>query len=75
MRNNGKDFYMKWYDIKKYSPTYDGFYFVRYVTNTNYTKIDYVQFDGQYWMDYDEHDHLFKKNITHFAVPEPVEID
>ena len=67
---------MKWYSIKKYKPSYDGWYFVRYADwNTSVTECKYVLWNGLNWMDFDRNDHLFQGDISHFSIPEPVEIE
>jgi hypothetical protein len=66
---------MKWYSIKEFLPSYDGKYIIRYIDNRNYIDIKYVIYSGKEWLDYDEPDHLFKGNITHFSIPEPIEIN
>jgi hypothetical protein len=67
---------MKWYSVKKYQPSYDGFYFVRYRDHlTSVTECAYVLYNGKHWCDFDRDNDLFQGIVTHFSMPEPVEIE
>ncbi len=67
---------MKWYSVQKYRPSYDGWYFVRYKDHlTSLTECCYVLNNGKDWMVFDRNDHLFAGEITHFCIPDPIEIE
>lgn len=58
---------MKWYSVNKYSPLWGVVYFV---TGGNIIYTAEYTIDG--WINVDEE---FLLNITHFCIPDPVEIE
>lgn len=66
---------MKWYSTKKYLPSYDGWYVIRWIDSHDHVGISYVLWNSKEWLDFNENDHAFKGKITHFMIPEPVEIE
>lgn len=67
---------MKWYSTKKYKPSYEGYYIVRYIapyiSRGDHIAIDLISWDGKCWLDDNNHE---VDDITHFAIPDPVEIE
>lgn len=66
---------MKWYSVKKFSPSYEGWYIIRYLDEYDIVQISHVLFSGKNWVDFNQPDSLFKSLITHFMIPDPVEIE
>lgn len=65
---------MKWYSIKEFQPSYDGKYIMRYVLDDNFVNIKYTVCNGREWLDFDEPNDLLKGIVTHFSIPDPIEI-
>lgn len=65
----------KWYSVKKFSPSCEGWYIIRYLDKHDIVCISYGLFNGKNWVDYNEPDSLFKGLITDFMIPDPVEIE
>lgn len=66
---------MKWYSTKKFQPSYDGHYIIRYLDDDGFVGTAICLWNAKNWVDYDENNHRFKGHITHFAIPDPVEIE
>lgn len=66
---------MKWYSAKKHIPSLEGHYLVRWLDAEDFVGMSIVLWNGKVWRDYDQKDHLFKEKITHFCMPDPVEIE
>jgi hypothetical protein len=67
---------MKWYSVKKYRPSYIGYYIVRFIheRTTGLVDVTDVFWDGKNWIDFDDGEEL-DNPVTHFAIPDPVEIE
>jgi hypothetical protein len=66
---------MKWYSVKKYKPSFEGWYIIRFIDKNKSIGVDNMHWNGKNWLDYDQDDHLFKEIVTHFCIPAPVEIE
>jgi hypothetical protein len=67
---------MKWLSTKTHRPSISGNYIVRFIEPTMLTpELRSLYFDGDKWLDFDKNDHLFQHEVTHFCIPDPVEIE
>jgi hypothetical protein len=66
---------MKWYGVKAYQPSYDGHYIVRSVDENNFVDISYILWDGKKWCDFYNENKLFYATVTHFVIPDPIEVE
>ncbi len=68
---------MKWYDVKKYKIENDRYYIVRMRSDfESHGSFEYkgLWFENNEWL-YDEEDIEEKMEVTHFCIPDLVEIE
>ncbi len=72
---------MKWYSVKKYKPLQNCFLFInaKWPFNSNSSKLEVVYFEDGIFYEWNEDNSDYSDNITqfitHFCIPDPIEID
>lgn len=68
---------MKWYSTKKYiPPVKEVYYFVRLSCGDIHTaKVEAYKADGDHVWVADENKYIDDYPVTHFAIPDPIEIE
>lgn len=66
---------MRWFDAKRYVPANDTWVVVRTLNKHNDIDILYIHFCHNQYLDYDDVEHLFRGNVTHFCILDPIPIE
>lgn len=67
---------MKWLSTKTHRPAISGNFMVRFIEPIMLMpELKQLYFDGDKWLDFDNNNHLFQHEVTHFIIPDALVLE